>query len=86
MVRYSTPLKLTQRQFRFLQLMYPTGSVCIGLDVGEHMLDRGYLILGKNERYTLSPAGIKVVEAILKRRSALPKPTVVATSADEATS
>lgn len=86
MVQYSTPLKLKPRQLRFLRLMYPAGSVCVGLDVGQHMLARGYLILGRNGRYTLSPAGRAAIEAADKRRGALPKCASMPASPNEVAS
>ena len=86
MVQYSKPLKLTARQLRFLRLMYPAGSVCIGLDVGAHMFARGYLVIGRDARYRLSPNGIHVIETIDKRRGALQKQAPMPASPHETTS
>ncbi len=55
--------KLTPRELRFLKIMYPEGTVAVGLSVGDDLRRRGYIELAKRDRYKLSRKGIIAVFA-----------------------
>lgn len=51
---------LTHRERRFLAIVYPTGSVGIGLTVGEKLYVRGFLKI-EHGRYSITPAGAEAI-------------------------
>jgi hypothetical protein len=60
--------KLTPRELRFLKVMYPEGTVSIGLTVGTVLHHKGYLEMAKRDRYKLSRKGIIAVAAAQRQR------------------
>lgn len=57
-----TAPKMTGRERRFLALMYPTGTVAIGLKVGEALYSRGFLKIATFGRYGITPEGARAIE------------------------
>jgi hypothetical protein len=67
--------RLTPRELRFLGLIYPQGSIAAGLSVGNRLHRLGYLTVGRNGRFTISPKGM--IAVVASRRKA-PKATAAA--------
>src|SRR5437879_14989 len=43
--------KLTMKERRFLAIIYPTGTIATGTDVGAKLYYRGFLTIAKRDRY-----------------------------------
>lgn len=62
---------LTDRQIRFLRVMYPDGTVSVGLTVGEVLHRAGYLRIMRNhrgDRYALTDTGKAAAQAVRTAR------------------
>lgn len=55
--------KLTPREMRFLKVMYPEGTVSVGLTVGAVLRHKGYIEMATRDRYRLSRKGVIAVAA-----------------------
>jgi hypothetical protein len=53
---------LTKRHLRFLRLIYPEGTVCVGLAIGADLARWGYVERTRTGRYTLTAKGKAAVE------------------------
>ena len=63
---------LTKRHLRFLRLIYPEGTVCVGLTIGAELARCGYVERTRSDRYTLTEKGRECVAAqIAKHASSL---------------
>lgn len=61
--------QLTEREIRFLALMYPNGTVEIGLSIGDSLRRRGFLcVTPKNHRLSLTRKGMIAVVASQHRK------------------
>jgi hypothetical protein len=54
--------KMTPKERRFLALMYPTGTVMIGLKIGEALYSRGFIKVATFGRYGITPEGARAIE------------------------
>jgi hypothetical protein len=52
---------LTRREKRFLDLLYPDGSVSVDLTVGALLHQKGYVQVNKQGRYELTRKGMMAV-------------------------
>ncbi len=55
---------LTKRQIRFLRLIYPEGTICVGLTIGAELARAGYVERTRADRYTLTQKGRALFEAV----------------------
>lgn len=60
--------RLTPREMRFLALIYPEGSISVGLTIGMDLRNRGYL-QRKGDRYVLTRKGMIAVAALSRTQS-----------------
>ena len=61
---------LTAREMRFLKVIYPEGTVGVGLTVGAVLHYKGYIEMATRDRYKLSRKGIIAVAADLAKLAA----------------
>lgn len=62
-------MKLTAREMRFLSLIYPEGTISVGLTVGYRLQEKGYVREAKEGRLGLTRKGLIAVAANLNKRS-----------------
>ena len=55
--------KLTRREMHLLKLIYPEGTLAVGLSASAELCRRGYMVRGKKDRYVLTRKGIIAVVA-----------------------
>lgn len=54
-------MKLTRRQRHFLELLYPDGTIAIGLTVGADLRLMGLVRIAKYGRYGITEAGAQAI-------------------------
>lgn len=59
--------RLTRKERRFMAIMYPTGTVAVGLTIGRELYHRGLLLIAKAGRYGLSARGAEAMKQYLER-------------------
>lgn len=60
---------LKARHIRFLRLICPDGTICVGLAIGADLARWGYVEMTRNDRYAITENGRSAVEN--QRASAL---------------
>lgn len=53
--------KLTMKERRFLAIIYPTGTIATGTDVGAKLYYRGFVTIAKRDRYGITPEGAAAI-------------------------
>jgi hypothetical protein len=57
-----TRVRLTAAERRFLAIIFPTGTIATGSDVGFRLYQRGFVTIAKYQRYGITPAGAEAIK------------------------
>jgi hypothetical protein len=55
-------VKLSRKERHFLALIYPAGTIAVGLEIGEQLYSRGLIKIATFGRYGITPEGARAIE------------------------
>lgn len=55
-------VRLTAAERRFLAIIFPTGTIATGSEVGQRLYQRGLVTIAKYQRYGITPEGVAAIK------------------------